>query len=629
MLSAAHIRRRWKRYLAIGVLVLTLAIMIYTGFAADMGIAILARLPSIDSIYLSGSPEPHYGPASLEERIVGSDTIARVRLRSVSQTVEFHDYTVGETAYARALEFNFDVLEYMKGSGGNKLVAVAYDLDVPFKTSQGAALLGEDFLGERDTQWDDREAIIFLTGNHPSLPSTSQADRYWFGHLRFNDQDRYTLASDDLKLWLPAASSNGASGASSGGAQRFLTDVPSDAGAAGASGQTPTITLAEMKTKISDVDKDVNAGDGSEEYKKCIYLKYEWERKVRHEMDRWGGEYYHGVREHNIRSAAVSGSEVFAYEYRSFYVDTYGDSIPSKYDRMFWLEGGDKDLFSVKYPGIVSTVRPLIKGEYRFYFNDVPKEYIICDAKPEAERKRDERLIHVTAPTGTVHEAFFDPASLGASIGGSSGIVGFSPYGGTLKPAAFQVNNSTTTISDLSWQNGTVSMTLTPYVSLSGYALKIIELDGTVSLTLKVNDAKTAGSKKKLTWSVSSQPWHAGDKLMLRIETAPEIAISGLESSIAQGRSDSFTVSATNLVSTNSYTIRFTTDLTKLGFNSTCSTGSKDVTVPAGSVSHTTTLDLYGCSAPGSTLTAKLLQGSTTLDTATASVTVTPSRGRR
>ena len=56
-------------------------------------------------------------------------------------------------------------------------------------------------------------------------------------------------------------------------------------------------------------------------------------------------------------------------------------------------------------------------------------------------------------------------------------------------------------------------MTLTPYVSLSGYALKIIELDGTVSLTLKVNDAKTSGSKKSLAWSVSSQPWHAGDKL--------------------------------------------------------------------------------------------------------------------
>ena len=129
---------------------------------------------------------------------------------------------------------------------------------------------------------------------------------------------------------------------------------------------------------------------------------------------------------------------------------------------------------------------------------------------------------------------------------------------------------------------------------------------------------RRSGSKKSLTWSVSSQPWHAGDKLMLRIETAPEIAVSGLESSIAQGRSDSFTVSATNLASTNSYTIRVTTDSARIGFNNSCSTVSKDVTVPAGSASHTAALDLHGCTAPGGTLTAKLLQGSTTLDTATA-----------
>ena len=176
MRNTAHIRRRWRIYLYIGLPILLMGVALYTGFAADMGTAVLVRLPK--SIWYGyGSGEHDFGPSLLEERIVGADIIARVKLKSVSQVVEFHDYSVGETAYAVALEFKFKALEYLKGSGGGEIEAVAHDLDAPYNTRLGAATLGENLLSGRDTRWDDREAIIFLSDNHPSLPSSKETDR--------------------------------------------------------------------------------------------------------------------------------------------------------------------------------------------------------------------------------------------------------------------------------------------------------------------------------------------------------------------------------------------------------------------------------------------------------------------
>ena len=522
MVNAAHIRRRWKRYLVTGVLVLVIGLTLFTGFAADVGVAALARMPEINSVYLMSEPEQDFGPASLEEAIIGSDVVARVRLRSVSQVVELHDYSVGETAYTRALEFNFDVLEYLKGGGGEQLVVVAYDLDTPFNTRAGAALLGENFLGERDTQWDDREAIVFLNDNHPALPSSSEPDRYWFGHLRFSGKDRYTIASEQLKLWLPAARSGGATGAVGTSTQRFLTDVPSAsggvAGASGASGVSPSITLSELSAKMVEVERTVSEGDGSDEYRECVYRKYKWEREVRYDTKRFEGQYYHGIENHNLQSGLAADSEVFIYAYGYAYVDAYGTYPPSGYEGMFWLEGEDRESFRATYPGLVSTARPLPEGDYRFYFNHVPKEYVICDAKPEAERQRDERLIHVTAPDGTLHEAFFDPADIGPAVGSDAG-------NGVLEPASFSLEGAgNVNIDRVEWESGRVEVELDPH-SASGFAnhhMDFIALDGSISLRLDFDDAVGVeqDGTRALAWNVCDQPWESGDLLMLRMSAS-------------------------------------------------------------------------------------------------------------
>ena len=488
-------------------------------------------MPEINSsVYLISEPEQDFGPVSLKERIVGSDVVARVRLNSVSQTVEFQDYTVGETAYTRALEFSFDVLEYLKGGGGEKLVAVAYDLDTPFNTRAGAALLGEDFLSRRDTQWDVREAIVFLTDNHPSLPSTSQADRYWFGHLRFNGQDGYTIASNDLRLWLPAATPDGAVGAVDSSARLYLTEVPPDAGTgatgpAGQVGDSPSISLQQMKTRVAELESEIRTSLGvniavdSREYRQCIYRQYQWERQVRYETERLGGVYYYKRQGHDLESGLPSGTDVYMSMSGGFLLDEHGETPPDNFGEI-WVEGRDDHLFSARYPGIISTTRPLIEGEYIFYFTGRPKALIICDAyPPEAERRRVEDVVTVTAPEGTLHEAFFDPAGIGSAVGSDAD-------NGVLEPASFTLEGAgNVNIDRVEWESGRVEVELDPHSAggLANHHMDFIALDGSTALRLDFDDAAEVNrdGTRAFSWNVCTQPWESGDLLMLRMSASP------------------------------------------------------------------------------------------------------------
>ena len=132
-----------------------------------------------------------------------ADVIARVRLHSVAQTTEY-EILEEPLGYVIALEFTFEVLEYVKDGGGNRLTGLAYDGDVQFETQHGASTLGTDFLSTRDGQWDDREAIVFLR-NDFVLESTRQPDRYWLGLLRFDGFEYYSIASRHYQPWLPEA----------------------------------------------------------------------------------------------------------------------------------------------------------------------------------------------------------------------------------------------------------------------------------------------------------------------------------------------------------------------------------------------------------------------------------------
>ena len=133
----------------------------------------------------------------------------------------------------------------------------------------------------------------------------------------------------------------------------------------------------------------------------------------------------------------------------------------------------------------------------------------------------------VTAPGGTLHELFFDPVTVGSSVlaDGTNGV---------LKPASFtDANGASATIGSISYeppsagsgQAGIVKLGVDPHTVLANHIVDIIELDGTVSLSLRAADATVDSANDTLTWSVSSQPWHDRDKLMVRIHKplpAPE-----------------------------------------------------------------------------------------------------------
>ena len=171
----------------------------------------------------------------------------------------------------------------------------------------------------------------------------------------------------------------------------------------------------------------------------------------------------------------------------------------------------DADLFRAQWPGEALTGRPLPAGVYRFYWVYLRPKAVICNAIPEDESKRLEVFVTVTAPTGTLHELFFDPVTVGSAVAADAA-------NGTLKPTAFTgAGGASATIGRIAYESGQVKIKVTPVTALASQVLDVIELDGAGSLSLSVANATVDAANDTLSWAVSSQPWEDGDTLMVRI----------------------------------------------------------------------------------------------------------------
>ena len=368
------------------------------------------------------APLLYFGAKSLEERIFDSPVIARVRLDSTTSTVEYGTPAFQGTKYMALLEFNFSVQEYLKGSGATSIVAV-WDADPLFDTQQEAEAALPAIVAARDTQWDNREAIVFLQNSQTYLTSTQQTGRYYlsweYNPTEGQRDDNYSIASRHNKLWLPATAAIGAPSQPSGDQQSFLLDVPP------ATGTARTITLGDMKNRIAAVAAKLDAGDGSREYAECVRLTYEYEGRDRHYWATYPN-----------RSGSTSGnSPPHEHEFDSglpmgsiLYEDDFGlgqttDKTADELNRL-WLDGGDAAVFNVEYDtpvpydqsgdGVhdsftftrqVVSARPLPEGMYRFHYNFRGIIFVPCDGYTD----RYEWTVTVNAPKGTLHEAFFDP----------------------------------------------------------------------------------------------------------------------------------------------------------------------------------------------------------------------------
>ena len=149
------------------------------------------------------------------------------------------------------------------------------------------------------------------------------------------------------------------------------------------------------------------------------------------------------------------------------------------------------------------------RGVYNFEGKEQHYEDLPCNYQ---SRGKVPFRVTVTAPADAVHEAFFDPVKVGATVAAGA-------TNGVLKPTNFTVSGSSATLIKIAWEGGKTTMEFQPSVALAGHHADFIALDGTVALRIDFDDAKETanGTKRTFEWGVCTQPWESGDLLMLRV----------------------------------------------------------------------------------------------------------------
>ena len=407
--------------------------------------------------------------------------------------------------YRPAHTFRFRVIEYLKGSGASEITVTARTFSTHGTEAQ-ASQVATDSLGERDTSRDSHEAILFLWE-----PASGGASTDAFHFLRSGPYNSLQYTIDTMnRVWLPAKEPPPAEGMSSStddASPLFLVGEPVVPGSPSPEPGSSTMSLGELRSEIAAVDTLIAAGDGTDEYRECLAEMWRYEQV-------WQGE--RRVPPESVHQLA-SGTPEGTVLRQGGTIYTPG---ANGYSRRL-IEGRDKELFREAlvddddrpdngYRIGEVTARPLPAGTYQFnsYFQFYT--YIPCDFIPYNSYRV--RNVNVTAPSGALHELFFDPVTVGMTVAADA-------TNGVLKPTVFtDANGGSATIHRISYDTGSVKITLTPHTGLAGHTLDFIALDGSVSL--HTDDATLVPDNNTLTWPVVPQPWQHGDKLMLRIELA-------------------------------------------------------------------------------------------------------------
>ena len=513
-------KQLYRRVPFIGVL---LALSVFSGVACDAGtepptetVTVTEPVTATETVtdtasqaiqsgaFTSASSSTYFGVWSLPELIIRSDVIAVVDLSAVDRGVERWKRG-NEVVYTKTLEFTFDVEQYLKGAGKDQVVGIVFDFSQAFDTAAGVET-AKDPLPDRKEHWDDRKAVVFLRDDAKDPQVNWDAGRYYLG-LADGAVDQYSVANRWYRAWLPAVKNDD---------RRFLleSDLNPDV-------LSPeTITLDNLKILVSSIDQEL-AGR-TEEYKECIFGNYAWERQVRHDkesLELQGAAYYYVRSDSTVESGMPKGAKVFTSDLSELLKHARNEyPLPEGATDKYVLAGRDAEYFVGAFPGEIFAKRPLPQGEYKAYHAHLPYDSHMCGGTvPEDEMGRQELFLTVKAPPGTLHEAFFDPVTDGKTVVAAGGTVG------VLEPATFtDANGALATIQRIAWEAeaggvGTVKLTLSPHNSIAGHTVEFIALDGSVPLSLAVADAQVDATNGTLTWKVASQPWQAGDKLMLRV----------------------------------------------------------------------------------------------------------------
>ena len=268
-----------------------------------------------------------YVSPSLEEQIYSSTVIVRATLQSVTGAA-----AAGGGGHQAVQELRFTVHEYLKGSGSSTLLVAVPDIRV-YASEAEARTAATAALARRNTTWDDREGVLFLSAlDQAYTPTGGAAAGSALGFTRSNpDQPAWALQRGHVQPRLAAGPRRrGASGtAGPAAATTYITD--------GVPAPPPTVTLAALRTQITTLAAELQANAGVAGYERCVRGRIRRERYYRGEEARSGEAWKPYRRDERLASGTAAGTEVYRRQ------NTQADP---QYNR-YWLSGPDAALFQV------------------------------------------------------------------------------------------------------------------------------------------------------------------------------------------------------------------------------------------------------------------------------------------
>ena len=378
-----------------------------------------------------------YGFTSLQERIFHSDVVARARLKSIE--VAGRKSCIWNGYWIPVVEFRFDVIEFLKGEGGQSLSAKASfgvsgsswsgSSHRVYESQRDATAAAAHYLTTRNDQWDDREAILFLEEQAfwdaecgEATPRSTES--YGFTLAGHAQAPQYRIESDFNRAWLPS------SNVSSPPAQSrsfLLGDRSTQVAADSAARDSGTISLDELRGLIEELEESIRLADEQSVlgYKDCLAAMYARERENQGAIAA-GGSLIRYWRPHHVpppRRERIVFSGLPAKKVVVGKVWSYFGRHPLENTRdRVWLTGADAHLFrlgtdkaehGVSYQ--ITAVRSLPRGIYRFQLRRQEARFQPCDYYDSLAAI--DYVVEAMAPPGVVSEAFFNPVRDGSRLG--------------------------------------------------------------------------------------------------------------------------------------------------------------------------------------------------------------------
>ena len=440
------------------------------------------------------------GPISVDDigQLGSVTSFASIWVQPVEMLVRDSDIVVRAVFVSESSDLlRFRSIEYLKGTG-------------PAEFEVRASTEG------RNRKWDDREGVLLLTYGRSTEARRGEDERMDEALYFTNSRPAATGYSGSLPdtymyygrkpAWLPAIG-EGLIRAEGDTTVSYTTGTWPYGGVPPA-GQDYTRSVTELRSLMAQSERRTTPTFADCEDRRGVYQDY-----YIYVETAIGSPWAIYVDRREVMSGVAEGAIVLAVERWA------ADETTDQYHK-YWLTGRDANLFDARFidpdmlpdTGFVHNVvnsRPLPRGTYEFIEHVQDSWYFPCNFVPPNDKSA--WIVTATAPTGTLHEAFFDPVALS---GGGVGVTGSS---GVIDPDEFTVGSDDVEIDGLEWRSGSVVLELDDYVSLSGQALDFIELDGSIDTSLDIADATVNQTAATWTWSVASQPWDDGDLLMLRV----------------------------------------------------------------------------------------------------------------